>query len=176
LQDDDEVAVLHGPEEMGYPPLTEAMVNIRATLAEAARQGILVPQGAAALTAIAKSLFYKERSYSAILEAAAASSLPAPALRTFADWLPGGRADQKRRDAVALIEAVRAHLAAGVEPPRVSYRFSDTAAWQAARRDVEAGQLLLNRADGTKAAAGSHRAHTIIDLCQQIRVRLIAPG
>ena len=32
LEDDDEVAVLHGPEELGYPPLTEAMVNIRATL------------------------------------------------------------------------------------------------------------------------------------------------
>ena len=35
LEDDDEVAVLHGPEELGYPPLTDAMVNIRATLAEA---------------------------------------------------------------------------------------------------------------------------------------------
>src|SRR5258707_11235944 len=32
LTDDDEVAVLHGPEELGYPALTEAMVNIRATL------------------------------------------------------------------------------------------------------------------------------------------------
>ncbi|MBV9221159.1 MAG: tfuA protein, partial [Methylobacteriaceae bacterium] len=30
LEDDDEVAVLHGPEELGYPALTEAMVNIRA--------------------------------------------------------------------------------------------------------------------------------------------------
>jgi hypothetical protein len=29
LQDDDEVAVLHGPEKTGYVPLTEAMVNIR---------------------------------------------------------------------------------------------------------------------------------------------------
>src|SRR5882724_12825471 len=37
LQDDDEVAVLHGPEELGYPSLTEAMVNIRATLVEAVR-------------------------------------------------------------------------------------------------------------------------------------------
>src|SRR4029077_1266006 len=35
LQDDDEVAVLHGPAEVGYPPVTEAMVNIRATLAAA---------------------------------------------------------------------------------------------------------------------------------------------
>src|SRR5207302_7200546 len=41
LEDDDEVAVLHGPEELGYPALTEAMVNIRATFAEAARCGVL---------------------------------------------------------------------------------------------------------------------------------------
>src|SRR5438046_4232079 len=33
LEDDDEVAVLHGPKEIGYPTVTEAMVNIRATLA-----------------------------------------------------------------------------------------------------------------------------------------------
>ncbi|HXO03987.1 MAG TPA: TfuA domain-containing protein, partial [Stellaceae bacterium] len=41
LQDDDEVAVLHGPEELGYPPVTEAMVNIRATLAAAMRDGVI---------------------------------------------------------------------------------------------------------------------------------------
>jgi hypothetical protein len=31
LRDDDEVALLHGPAEAGYPPVTEAMVNIWAT-------------------------------------------------------------------------------------------------------------------------------------------------
>ena len=33
LEDDDEVAVVHGPAEIGYLPASEAMVNIRATLA-----------------------------------------------------------------------------------------------------------------------------------------------
>src|SRR6516225_2783541 len=70
LADDDEVAVLHGPEELGYPAVTEAMVNIRATLAEAARQGVVEPSLAASLTGIAKALFYKERNYSGILQAA----------------------------------------------------------------------------------------------------------
>src|SRR5437763_215841 len=37
LIDDDEVAVLHGPPELDYRPLTDAMVDIRATFAEAAR-------------------------------------------------------------------------------------------------------------------------------------------
>ena len=81
LQDDDEVAVLHGPEELGYPPLTEAMVNMRASFDEAARLGVLSPEIAAQLTAIAKSLFYKERTYDAVLQRAAASGLPATTLR-----------------------------------------------------------------------------------------------
>src|SRR5438034_1615957 len=91
LEDDDEVAVLHGPEELGYPPLTEAMVNIRATLTEAVRRGILPPDLAQCLTAIGKALFYKERTYEAILRAAAESGMPAPRLGDFSACLPQGR-------------------------------------------------------------------------------------
>src|SRR5262249_19682893 len=106
LEDDDEVAVLHGPEELGYPPLTEAMVNMRATFDQAARLGVLAPEVAAQLTAIAKSLFYKERTYNAVLQRAAASGLPAASLRDLTPWLPSGRIDQKRRDADALLAAI----------------------------------------------------------------------
>jgi hypothetical protein len=134
LEDDDEVAVLHGPEELGYPPVTDAMVDIRATLAAAARGGIIAPAVAASLRDIAKGLFYKERSYAAILQSANAAGLPAAALRDFADWLPAGRVDQKRRDAEAMLEAIRAHLSAGAAPLRVSYTLAETAAWHAARQ------------------------------------------
>lgn len=137
LEDDDEVAVLHGPEELGYPPVAEAMVNIRATLEEAARSGVIGPALAAGLTDIAKRLFYKERSYEAIMQAAAAAGLPEASLGEFVAWLPGGRVDQKSLDALAMLDAIRADLAAGVRPLRVSYRLAETAAWQAARRDAE---------------------------------------
>src|ERR1700687_1751155 len=40
LEDDDEVAVAHGLAEDGYRPLSEAMVNIRATLAAAEAAGV----------------------------------------------------------------------------------------------------------------------------------------
>jgi len=92
--------------------LTEAMVNMRATFDEAARIGMLVPDIAARLTAIAKSLFYKERTYNAILQRAGASGLSATTLRDFAAWLPEGRIDQKRRDADALLTAIRISHAA----------------------------------------------------------------
>jgi hypothetical protein len=135
LEDDDEVAVLHGPEELGYPPLTEAMVNIRATSDEAVRAGVLAPDLAAQLTAIAKSLFYKERTYDAVLQRAAASGLAAAPLRDFAGWLPSNRIDQKRRDADALLAAIHTHLAAGPGPSAANS--AEAIGWHAAGRECE---------------------------------------
>jgi hypothetical protein len=132
LTDDDEVAVLHGPAELGYPPVTEAMVNIRATLAAAARDGIIAPSLADRLTAAAKALFYKDRTWRAVLDAAVASDGEA-ALFRFRAWLPDGRLDQKRHDALAAVEAITAHLVANVPPLKVDYELADTAAWQAVR-------------------------------------------
>jgi hypothetical protein len=136
LEDDDEVAVLHGPEELGYPPLTEAMVNIRATLDEAARCRILPPHFATQLTEIAKSLFYKERTYDAVWEAAVEAGIPETLLQDLVAWLPAGRIDQKRRDAEMMLDAIRAHLATPVAPLCVAYTLAETAAWEAARRRV----------------------------------------
>jgi hypothetical protein len=139
LEDDDEVAVLHGPAELGYPALTEAMVNIRATLAAAARACVITVALAEALTGTAKAMFYKDRTYDAVLESAA--SLPDRSLGDFVDWLAAGRVDQKRLDASALLAAVRAQISAGTPPLRVSYEFADTVAWQTARRRAQGASV-----------------------------------
>jgi hypothetical protein len=133
-QDFDEVAVLHGPAELGYPAETEAMVNMRATFDAAIRDGVLTAELAALLTGLAKVLFYHRRTYAAVLRSAAACGCPSAELRRFADWLPGGQIDQKRIDAEAMLEAVRSQLATDPRPLRVTYSVSDTVAWQAARR------------------------------------------
>jgi hypothetical protein len=137
LTDDDEVAVLHGPEELGYPAVTEAMVNIRATLADSERSCILDPVSVASLIEITKSLFYKERAYPKILQIAAKQGFLRRQLRDFLVWLPHGRVDQKSKDAMAMLAAIRTHLAAGPLPLRVSYAFAHTAAWEIARRRAE---------------------------------------
>jgi hypothetical protein len=136
LLDDDEVAVLHGPEDLGYPVLTEAMVNVRATLDSAVAAGVLPLAAAAAVTVTAKRLFYKERTYETILQCAAAAGLSDRVLHDFALWLPRGRVDRKRADALALLDAIRAHLIAGAAPLRVNYELADTAAWRQARRSI----------------------------------------
>jgi hypothetical protein len=126
LTDDDEVAVLHGPEELGYPAVTEAMVNIRATVDKAVADGVLDAPLGDRLTEIGKTLFYKERSWDAILRLAERGGLPLTVLDDLAAWLHQGRVDQKRIEALEMIAVIRAHLAAGVTPLDVTYRFQDT--------------------------------------------------
>ena len=137
LMDDDEVAVLHGPAEIGYVPVTDAMVNVRATIDRAIELGIVEPAFAARLVSTGKSLFYKDRTYEAILNAATEQGLAPDSVRRFAAWLSGGKVDQKRMDANEMLQAITAHIAGGVMPLEVSWEFSHTSAWEEARRRVE---------------------------------------
>ena len=142
LTDDDEVAVLHGPAEIGYVQVTDAMVNVRATIDRALQLGVVEPAFAARLVSIAKSLFYKDRTYEAILKAATEQGLAPELVGRFANWLPGGQVDQKRIDASEMLEAITAHISNGVIPLEVSYEFSHTFAWEEARRRIETARDL----------------------------------
>ena len=135
LEDDDEIAVLHAPEELGYAPVTEAMVNVRATLAQAVGKSLLKPNCMAQIVTAAKALFYKERTWSAILSAATSKSDPARG--TLATWLPNGRVDQKRLDARAMLDRVRADLKKGLPPSCACFTLAHTVAWEAAVQSAE---------------------------------------
>jgi hypothetical protein len=134
FEDDDEVAVVHGPPELGYRAATEAMVNIRHTLARAVKAGILHAGTGDALTRLGKGLFYKDRDwhYERLLERGAEQALPVEELDALRGWLPGGRVNQKRHDALAMLDAMRSLLAADPEGKRVDYRFEQTEIWEAA--------------------------------------------
>ncbi|MGH6886019.1 MAG: TfuA-like protein, partial [Geminicoccales bacterium] len=67
FEDDDEVAVLHGPADLGYFGLSEVLVNIRCTLARATEDRIIGPTTRDRLVRAGKALFYQERSYEAIM-------------------------------------------------------------------------------------------------------------
>jgi hypothetical protein len=138
LTDDDEVAVLHGPPELDYVALTEAMVNVRATVDEGLRLNLLEPATGATLVRIGKEMFYKARTYNAILAAVVEGGLAPDALARFVAWLPQGRMDQKRLDAFAMVQAMRDHLEGGVTPLETAYAFAHTFAWEEARQGAEA--------------------------------------
>ena len=132
LSDDDEVAVLHAPKQLGYVPVTEAMVNIRATLDRAIAEGVLDGWLVPHLVEIGKALFYKQRDWDTILHVAARSGLDAISLDKLARLVGYGRVEQNRLDALEMVEAIRSHLSRGVEPLIVSYEFHNTGYHQAA--------------------------------------------
>lgn len=135
LEDDDEVAVTHGPAELGYPCLSEAMVNIRRTLSDAHAAGILSASGRRRLEAIAKDLGYRDRNYGRLLrEAETEGDVDADDINNFREWLPGGRADQKREDAVALLTHVSQRLTQGTLNVQPIYAFEHTSMWEQVSR------------------------------------------
>ncbi len=99
FEDDDEVAVAHGPAETGYAS-TVAMVDIRATLASAVEQHVLSIAEAEAMAAVAKSLFYKDRTYARLLAGAAAGGLGPELLELVpqlaAQWAGHAKAARRR--------------------------------------------------------------------------------
>ncbi len=129
LEDDDEVAVVHGTREDGFCALSDAMVNIRQTLIHAEAEGVLSPSVRLALERIAKDLGYPERSYSHVFECARQSGLPASELEAFRGWLPKGKVDQKREDALEMLREMRSAIRSGLQPKVVDYKFEHTVVW-----------------------------------------------
>jgi len=149
LEDDDEVALVHGRPEDDYRAGSEPMVNIRATLARAGAEGILGGPACAILQRTAKELFYAERSYARILELAAARGAPPAELEAFRRWLSEGAVNQKRDDALAMLRAMGEFLATDPGPKCVSYVFEETMFWEALRRS--AGEVASEPQDGADA-------------------------
>ncbi|WP_164017880.1 TfuA-like protein [Pyxidicoccus trucidator] len=168
LMDDDEVAVVHAPAEDGFRPLSEAMVNIRATLAHAEQRGVLDTEERARLERLAKALYYPERSWPALLGRAVDAGLPPEPLRRLREWLPGGRVDQKRLDALAMLRHMRESLAENSEPKQVSYSLAQTDAWLEACRC--AGRLAPGYRGGASAEALPREA-----LLEELRVGGLLP-
>lgn len=147
LEDDDEVAVLHGPAELGYPALSEAMVNIRRTLSDALACGIIGEQARRRLEALAKECSYRDRSYAQILaRARAEAALPAE-LDAFARWLPDGRVDQKREDALLMLDRMRC-ARADAGDGGVAFNFESTRLWEQSVRWAQADGRSANLLEG----------------------------
>ena len=124
LVDDDEVALCHGPAELGYVALSEPMVNLRASFAAARAAGVISPTLHDAALRIGRALHYPQRNCGEVLRRLAAEGHDPVRLR---DWLPTGRVDQKALDAEALLK----RIGEGIEPAVQcrGWHFERTAMW-----------------------------------------------
>ena len=104
LTGDDEVAMTHGPEEWGWPVLTEALVNVRATLVAARRARVLDGSAARGVLQTAIEVFYKRRTWAVVLERLAQGPLDHGRLAALEAWLPAGQVNLKQLDALACLE------------------------------------------------------------------------
>jgi hypothetical protein len=105
LTGDDEVAVLHGPEALGWAALTEALINVRATLLRATRQRVVTAEAGRAVLLAAQAVFYKDRTWRGLCQALARPPGGAPPARALEAWLPAGRVNLKQADALACVAA-----------------------------------------------------------------------
>ena len=122
LEDDSEVALLHAPRELGYAPLSEPLVNVRATLNHLLEIDFITEHQFRILIEAAASIFYKERTWKVILAGAALS----PEERAQINGLVRQfRIDQKRVDAVALMRSVEQEAGIRSKPP-LAWEFSPT--------------------------------------------------
>jgi len=137
IEDDDEVAVVHESAERGYRTRSDAMVNIRSTLRAARRANLIDCAAEAAVVAAAKASFYAERGFEAAV--AAADGLTEDERTELRRWFEAqGLVDQKRADALALVERVAADLAQGERGHDSRPRFVPTCYWDTLRRSLDA--------------------------------------
>jgi len=139
FEDDDEVAVRHGPLETDCVAVSYAMVDVRETLAAAEVAGLIDSRVRDQLAAELKRLHFPERSLDRLAQAAAA--LPRSEGAAVAAWLRAGHTvSQKRRDAEALLR----RLAAGVETTSAhAFVFERAQVWERFRAAAEGAKAAL---------------------------------
>jgi hypothetical protein len=120
LFDDADVALTNGPAELGYLPLTEAMVDVVATLDHLEARGLVSPAMATAILASARALFFADRTIEAIFEPLG------PELNAL---YRTHRVGLKTADALALLETLKALPAGKASTPVREWQFANSPFW-----------------------------------------------
>ena len=123
LCDDADVALTNGPAELGFPPLTEAIVDVAATAAHLAGLGLATPAEAEAITAAARAIFFADRTVEAVFE-----RLDHPRAAELHGLYAAHRVSQKTRDALQLLELLKS-LQPGAAEPAPGWRFANSPFW-----------------------------------------------
>lgn len=170
LEDDDEVAIIHGPARIGFAAVSEAMVNIRRTLEQAIAEGIIARNEAERLVGLAKQTHYADREWPRLLAKARAGHA-AMDIDNLAAWLPAGRIDIKRKDALELAR----RLSVPAQDPDPSFvrhehtRLAEAVRLRAAEHsdpadEAEAARALIAQWRDQGASSAAHELLALVDV------------
>jgi len=132
IEADDEVAVVHQDEETDYRSVSEALVNIRATLVAARREGLIDREQEELLVSLGRATFYPDRHLRSLVRRARAMADSGDAYERLEKWLGAGRElpmDQKREDALELLDVMRQNRQLDSEPFMARFDFEYTEVW-----------------------------------------------
>lgn len=115
LEDDDEVTVAHAGRDDDFVQLSDAMVNIRATLLSALEQGCVSETTRRHLLDLAKKTFYAQRNLRLTLAEGRAAGLPDHEIDALSAFLKENPSDQKKSDAIAMLDVMRRESASGTK-------------------------------------------------------------
>ncbi|OCP04852.1 MULTISPECIES: TfuA-like protein [unclassified Ensifer] len=144
LADDADVAVAMAPPELGSRALTDALIDIRLTLKQSERLGIITRELRALLEETARSLHFSERTYHNIFSRSEnnKNTIEIDKLR---NHLESSSVQQKKSDAIELLKAV-SRMASLPRDPNKDETFEMTEAFAF---DLQDSDLLdqISRAD-----------------------------
>jgi hypothetical protein len=129
FEDDDEVAVIHAPVEAGARPLSDALVDLRATLDGAVIAGVIDEAAARTLVATMKALHFPQRSFARLDEEARIRLDGVTAVR-LSEWLARNRVSQKRLDAIVLLQELVRLIESDQPSFQSTFHFERALVWE----------------------------------------------
>ena len=138
IEDDDEVAVLHGPEELGFPAISDAMINLRLTLQRAEMEKVLTANDMRHGIDFMKSLFYKHRSRHTLMDYFS-DHLNEADFYKFKLWIENNYINQKSIDAHELIDFLAMTVKEEQEFLNINYTFYKTSFFKKMLGTIELG-------------------------------------
>ena len=122
--DDGDVALIHAPRDLKYAPLSVPLVNVDATLENALELGFLTPKEYECLVAAARNTFFKVRTWRLVSERAGFDP------ERLQNVLSIASVDQKRADALVVLEALEQLELPRPEEMKPSWTFNPTPLWR----------------------------------------------
>lgn len=128
LIDDSDVALLHGPEELRWISLSVPMVNVLATLESLSEQQAITQGQSAALRQAAEGLFYKDRTWRAVVKAASVTDQSTNE-RSLIELLRSATIDVKATDSLLLLQEI-AKIPTECRQKCPDWQFHPTSMWK----------------------------------------------